>query len=431
MGVGATVGGEILRLPGPVARAIPDRGLFLSAWLLGGLYAGLCALSFAELATRVPRTGGLTRFAEEALGPFSGFLVGWGDFLASAFTVAAYGLLVGELAAGLGVPGSPRLLAAGSVLLVVALQWPGLRPGSLVQDLASAAKGILLMGLALLGLFLAAPGEHPAGPPPGAGPVAFLGAMQLVIFAYDNFYAPVYFGEEYRNPGRALPRSLLGGVALVTLLYLTLAWGLSRGLSHGELAASAFPGEELGRRVFGPPGARIVAGILLLSLFSGMHATALIASRILFALGAEGLAWHHSTDVNRGGTPTTGLAATALLALCGLGLPSFEKAVQFMSPFVLLNYALCFASLLVLRRRDPHPPGVFLAPGQPLLVLLSLGGSLVFLAGSLLSEPRLAAGALLLAALAGPVYLSLRRWRRLPGAPQGPGQETGKGPPRW
>lgn len=408
--VGATVGGEILRLPGPVAKAIPDPRLFLFAWVLGGAYAGLCALSFAELGTRIPRSGGLTAFAEAGLGPFPGFVVGWGDFLASAFTVGAYALLVGDLAKEFGLPGPPRLLAALAVLFIGALQWPGLRLGSLLQDASSAVKGLLLLGLATLGLFLAPAEAGPFEQPIAAtGPVAFLGAMQLVIFAYDNYYAAVYFGDEYRDPARQLPRALLGGVALVTLLYLLMAWGFSRGLSHGQLAGSDFPGSDIGRRLFGAAGARLVAGILLLSLLSGMNATALIASRILYALGVEGLAGRHSTNVNRGGTPTTGLAATLALSLTGLVLPSFEMAVQFMSPFVLLNYACCFTALLVLRRREPAPPGVFRTPLFPASTLLGLLGSLLFLAGSLVAEPRLGASSLGLVLLALPVFHLLRR----------------------
>lgn len=410
VGVGAVVGGEILRLPGAVARAIPSPGLYLAAWVLGGAYAALCALSFAELGTRVPRSGGLTAFAEAGLGPFAGFLVGWGDFLASAFTVAAYALLVGDLAKDLGLPGPARGLAALAVVLVGLLQWPSLRAGSLLQDASSAVKGLLLLGLAVLGLFLAPAAPSSTLPTPAAtGLVAFLGAMQLVLFAYDNYYAPVYFGDEYKDPARQVPRALLGGVGLVTLLYVLLAWGLSRGLGHGGLAASAFPGADLGQRLSGTAGARLVTAVFLLSLLSAMNATALISSRVLYALGAEGLAGRHSTDVNRGGTPTTGLAATLGLALAGLALPSFEQAVQFMSPFVLLNYGLCFAALLALRRRDPAPAGVFLAPLFPATTLLSLLGSGVFLAGSLLAEPRLGSTALAMVALALPLFRILAR----------------------
>lgn len=408
--VGAAVGGEILRLPGPVAKAIPDPNLFLFAWVLGGAYAGVCAFSFAELGTRVPRSGGLTAFAEAGLGPFPGFVVGWGDFLASVFTVGAYALLVGDLAKTLGLPGPPRVLAALSVLFIGALQWPSLRLGSLLQDATSAAKGILLLGLAVAGLALAPAGA--GGPAAAAAPtglVAFLGAMQLVIFAYDNYYASVYFGDEYTHPERQLPRSLLGGVALVTVLYLLLAWGFSRGLTHGQLAGSDFPGADIGRRLFGAAGGTLVSGILLLSLLSGMNATALIASRILYALGVEGLAGRHSTDVNPGGTPTTGLAATLALSMTGLLLPSFEKAIQFMSPFVLLNYAFCFTALLVLRRKQPAPAGVFRAPLYPASTLIGLLGSLVFLAGSLLAEPLLGAASLSMVLLALPIFRILRR----------------------
>jgi len=230
--LGAAVGGEILRLPGAVAQLLPSPGLFFLAWALGGAFAGVSALSFAELGTRLPRSGGLTVFAGAALGSFAGFVVGWGDFLASAFTVSAFALVLGELAAAMGLPGPARPWAALAILLLGMLQWSGLRLGALLQDLTSAGKGVLLLALGLCALFLpgAPPGPRPPAPGGAGGWLAFMGAMQLVVFAYDNYYSSVYFGEEYTDPRSQIPRSLASGVLLVTGLYLTLSWAMVHAL---------------------------------------------------------------------------------------------------------------------------------------------------------------------------------------------------------
>ncbi len=409
--VGATIGGEILKLPGAVAAALPSRGLYLAAWASGGLYALLCAGSFAELGTRIPRSGGLTTFADAGLGPFAGFVVGWGDFLASAFTVSAYAMVVGELGTGLGLPGSPRAWAMGAVGLLALLQGPGVRWGSLFQDGTSLLKGLLLLVLAAGGLALAPIAPSPA-PAPTLGLLPFLGAMQLVIFAYDNYYGAVYFGEEYQDPARQVPRALFGGVAIVTGVYVALAWGMAQGLPREVLTNAALPGAELGRRLGGVAGWKAVEGLMLLSLLSAMNATCLIASRVLYALGSEGLAGRHAADVNEGGTPTTGLAVTLVLAFAGLLLPSFEKAIEFMSPFVLVNYGLCFLSLLALRRQEPEAPGIFRVPGFPWTTGLSLAGSGLLLAGALAKAPKLAGGSLAMLALAWPLYHAVRRAHR-------------------
>lgn len=406
--LGATVGGEILRLPGGVARELPQLRHQLWAWGLGGAYALLCASLFAELGTRVPRSGGLTAFADEGLGPFAGFLVGWGDFLASAFTVGAYGLLAGGLLAE-RLPGPPRVWALGTILLVAAAQWPGLRPAAWLQDGSSLLKGLLLAALALGGLW-AAPAVAPIGGIARPTVLAFVAALQLVVFAYDNYYGAVYFGEEYTDPRRQLPRSLLGGTALVLALYLLLVWGMGRGLDAATLASSELPGAELAGRFLGPAGARATWALMLLALLSGMNATLLIASRILYALGREGDAWRGAEAVNAGGTPVAGLGFAVALALAGLALPSFETAIAFMSPFVLVNYALCFLSLLRLRGRDPEARA-FRAPGLPITAWFAVVACLALLAGGIAAAPGLAVGAMLLMALAWPLHRRLGRAR--------------------
>ncbi len=405
---GATVGGEILRLPGGVARLLPRLDHQLLAWGLGGLYALLCASLFAELATRVPRSGGLTAFAGEGLGPFAGFLVGWGDFLASAFTVGAYGLLAGTLLAE-RLPGPPRAWAAVTILGVGVAQWPRMRWAAWVQDATSLLKGLLLAALALGGLWIA-PSLPEVGIPPRPGLLAGVAALQLVVFAYDNYYGAVYFGEEYTEPGRQLPRSLLGGTTLVLGIYLLLAWGMGRGLDLHTLTTSELPGADLAGRLLGPGGARAVWGLMLLSLLSGMNATLLIASRILLALGREGEAWAGATTVNAGGTPVTGLLWALGLALAGLALPSFETAIAFMSPFVLVNYGLCFLALLRLRS-GAASPAPFHAPGLPATGLLAILVSLTLLVGGILASPALSGSALALMAMAWPLHWSLGRSR--------------------
>jgi len=408
--LGATVGGEILRLPGAVARALPSVPAFLGAWALGGGFALVSALSFAELGTRLPRSGGMTIFAGAALGPFAGFLVGWSDFLACAFTISALALALGDVLAASGLPGPPRILGAAAVAAVGLSQWPGLRWGALLQDWTSAVKGVFLLALGLGALGWTGTRAEPWPPVPGGshGALAFLGAMQLVVFAYDNYYSAVYFGEEFRHPRRHLPWVLMVGVALVTFLYVLLAWGMVRALPFRALAESGLPGAELAGRVAGAAGVGAVRPLMALALLSAMNASLLVASRILFALGTEGHAKRHAALVNAGGTPVAGLLATLGLAIVGLALPDFESAIVFMSPFVLMNYALSFLSLLVLRRRDPDPGGIFRVPLFPLPTLVSLAGSVALLLGGFASVrwDVLAPAAFLI--LARPVY----RWSR-------------------
>src|SRR5919199_2985353 len=125
--VGITIGMGILRTPGEVARQLPNPWLFIGAWLLGGVYALLGAVSVAELGTMIPRSGGFYVFARRALGEYPGFVVGWSDWLSTCGTVAAVALVVGEYA-GLLAPslaGRTLAVAAGVTVAFALLQWRG------------------------------------------------------------------------------------------------------------------------------------------------------------------------------------------------------------------------------------------------------------------------------------------------------------------
>src|SRR5688572_23100743 len=153
--VGNTIGAGILRAPGEVARHLPDPGLFLAAWAIGGLYALLGAIQIAELGAMLPRSGGQYVFARHALGDYAGFVVGWSDWLSVCGTIAAVSLLVGDFAVQLA--GSPAAVAprvAVVVTVIVALaQWRSIGSGSLVQNVTSAAKALALVAVMVAALW--------------------------------------------------------------------------------------------------------------------------------------------------------------------------------------------------------------------------------------------------------------------------------------
>jgi APA family basic amino acid/polyamine antiporter len=251
--------------------------------------------------------------------------------------------------------------------------------------------------LAVAGCFLAAPPGGAAAAPAAPGPLAFFTAVPLVIFAYDNYYAPAYFGEEFEDPRRAVPRALFIGVGCIASLYLLLAYAFAHALPHEVLTGSELPGADLAVRLLGEGGRGLLQLLMLVSLLSCMNATTLLGSRILLALGRDG---GLAGRVNEGGTPAPALAFTLALAFVFLLGRGFETAIALMAPFILLNYALCFGALLRLRRRpgEGHFQAWAWTPWAALAVALALLG------GSLAAEPRLAAGLAGGLALAWPLY---------------------------
>ena len=394
--VGGTIGAGILRTPGLVAGPLGQPSWILAAWLLGGLYALLGAVCVAELATSLPQAGGWTVYASRAFGPRAGFLVGWSDWLAHCIGLAWVATTAGEYGQLLLPDLPPRALAMLVVVLFALIQWRGVRAGSASQELLSLVKTVafLLLVIACFLLPAVAPESlavaSAAAPAAQASPTLLLGAMaalQAVITTYDGWASPIYFAEEFQQPERDLPRSLIGGVLAVLALYLLFNAALLHLLSPAQLASSSLPAADAARLLAGPPGALLITGLALVSLLGLINTVVMAAPRILYGLSRAGIFPAWASQVNPGGTPTNALLLTTITCLALVLIGSFEHLLA-MGAFLYVALPLSgIAALVVLRQREPQLARPFRVWAYPLPPLLISAVSLAFLAGELLSSP--------------------------------------------
>ena len=416
--VGGTIGAGILRTPGLVAGPLGQPSWILAAWLLGGLYALLGAVCVAELATSLPQAGGWTVYASRVFGPRAGFLVGWSDWLAHCIGLAWVATTAGEYGQLLLPDLPPRALALVVVVLFALIQWRGVRAGSASQELLSLVKTVAFLLLVIACFLLPAVAPESlavasaapvavatsttvatatataatAGAASGAqaSPALLLGAMaalQAVITTYDGWASPIYFAEEFQQPERDLPRSLIGGVLAVLALYLLLNAALLHLLSPAQLASSSLPAADAARLLAGPPGALLITGLALVSLLGLINTVVMAAPRILYGLSRAGIFPAWASQVNPGGTPTNALLLTTITCLALVAIGSFEHLLA-MGAFLYVALPLSgIAALVVLRQREPQLARPFRVWAYPLPPLLIGAVSLAFLAGELLSSP--------------------------------------------
>jgi APA family basic amino acid/polyamine antiporter len=236
-------------------------------------------------------------------------------------------------------------------------------------------------------------------------------ALQSVIITYGGWQSALYFAEEDRDPSKNLPRSMIGGVALVVVVYLLVNLALLHVLPLSELASSKLPAADAARAVFGASGERLVTLLSLVSLLPLLNAILMVGTRILYALARDLPRWSRAAEVSEGGTPVVAMLMTAAGALILAASGTFEKLVAVASFFLAANYFVCCLALLVLRRREPELARPFRAWGYPASAILVATGASVFVVGAVLGDTRNSLFALALAA-AG---LPLRTWatRRL------------------
>ena len=408
--VGNTISVGILRTPGDVAARLPSTTLFLGVWLLGGLYALLGAVSMAESGAMVARSGGQYGIVHRALGPYPGFIVGWSDWLSTTASTALVAMVFAEYAIPLipGFPGGQPAIACGLVLLFGVLQWRGARGGDAAQQILTAGKALAFGALIVAALVMTVPAPTAAATtmlPAGAALFgAVIIALQSVIFTYDGWTAPLYFGEEIADAGRSIPRSMAGGVLVVIAIYLLVNVAFIRVVGLNAMAGDPFVAATMGGRLFGANGDLIIRLVVLVSLLSGLNSNVMMAPRVPLAMSRDGLMPHAFDTVNQGGTPVVAHWVSVGLALGFILSGTFQTVLALAAFFFVANYTLSFLSVFALRKKEPATPRPFRVPGFPYTTGIVLLGSLAFLVGAVITDRTNSVRSLVLLAASYPMY---------------------------
>jgi APA family basic amino acid/polyamine antiporter len=416
--IGGIIGGGIFRTPAAVAERVGSGGMILAVWIAGGVVALAGALCFGELGQRRPRAGGGYVYLRETWGPLPAFLYGWalllviasGAIAAIAVTFADYTLALTGLSRRFALP-----LAVAAIVFVSGVNYFGVRPGAVLQNLFTLLKLLALAVLVIAGL---AAGLPPTGPAPPAAPSAFGAALVPVLFTYGGWQQTNFLAEEMVNPERDLPRALLLGVAVVIATYLLANLAYLEVLGPAGLAASTAPAADAMRRAIGPAGGTLISAGVAVSTFGFLNLVVLVTPRVFQAMAADRLFFPWLArlhPVHR--TPAAAIGLQALwasaLALSG----SFSQLVDYVAFADWVFFGLTVAGLFVYRRRDRAagtPSGAFRVPGYPWTPALFVAASIFVVVSSVMATPRNALIGTGLLALGVPVFWYWSRQRRRP-----------------
>lgn len=371
--VGGIIGGGIFRTPAIVAERVGSPGLVLAAWVIGGAVALIGALCFGELGRRRPRAGGGYVYLREAWGPLPAFLYGWtlvlviatGAIAAVAVTFADYALALAGLPGGWNVP-----VAIGAIVVLAGINYRGVRPAALTQNVFTLLKLAALAALIVVGLAFVVPSNVPSFQlstrPGGVWEVgkALGAALVPVLFTYGGWQQTNFIAEEIVEPERNLPRALLLGVAIVLAVYLLSNLTYLRVLGAHGLALSRAPAADVMSVLLGPVGGKVIAAGIAVSTFGFLNLVILVTPRVLQAMAADGLFFARFAalhPVHR--TPTGAIVALAACAIVLTLTGTFGQLVDYVTFGDWIFFGLTAAGLFVFRRREggkaPVHAGVF------------------------------------------------------------------------
>ena len=349
--------------------------VLLLLWAFGGLVAWCGAASYAELGTRLPRSGGETHFLAEIFHPLLGFLSGWVSLTVGfAAAVALSAFAVGHyLAAWTGWP--PVWTAAGSIVLLSLAHSLGTRESSRLQNGLTVVKLLVVLGLGVAGAVLPAPeaasvnwtvGQVDVLWSPGAAV-----AMISVFYAFSGWNAAAYIVEEIREPRKNLPRALLGGTLLVSGLFLLLQYGFLRQAGTAALTGQIDVAQIAAGAMFGPRVGNAVSVLIGVLLLTGISAMIWVGPRVVRAMGDRHHLWATFGQLNHRGLPLRATWLQGGISIFLVFTASFERVLLY-SGFVLQLFTfLAVLGLLVLRRRSPKDAG-YATPWYPVPQLIFL-----------------------------------------------------------
>ncbi len=416
--VGSTIGSGIFRVPASVAERLTDPGPVLLAWVVGGIIALMGALTYAELAAAMPRSGGVFAYILEAFGPMPAFLFGWSELTvirASALGAIAtifseyLGLLVGYDGA------TTRYVAAAAVLFVGILNYVGVRFASVAMNLTTFAKYGALAALVVLA-FAAGEGSTRNFTPawPSTLNLSAMGTVLIAImWTYDGWADLSFMGGEVKDPGRTLPMALLLGTGAIVVVYLLLNVAYIYLVPLPEMAQSPLIAATAADRIplFGRHGGAIIAAMVMISCFGTLIGSMMTGPRIFFAMADRKLFFSQLARVSpRFQSPSVAIWLATGLGVVYVLLNDFQQLADKFILGIWPFYALAVGAVYVLRRKRPDLHRPYRCWGYPVVPALFLQASLALVINALVEQTR-DTGITFLIILTGiPVYLV---WRRM------------------
>lgn len=394
--IGSTIGSGIFRSPAGIADKLPGPLPMLSSWIAGGIFAICGALTIAEVASALPRTGGIYVFLKEAWGDLAAFVFGWSQLVmiraaslgAIAITCAEYFFRV--MGWDLNAVMPVRYAAAIAILLTAFFNIAGVKVGALFTNLTVLAKYGGLMFIIIVAFALGLPetgGNYFPLIPTGSFTIPAFGlALVSTLWAFDGWADLSYNGGEVKDPQRNLPRALIGGTLMVIAIYLLANLAYLAVLPIEEIRVSRLVAADVAERVIGPAGVVFVSVTVMVSTFGTLNTVLFTSPRIFFAMADDGLFFKPVAAVHpRFGTPWIAIILTALLGAAFVLLRSFEQLADAFVTAFLPFYFLAVASIFRLRGRPDYKPG-FKVPLYPLVPALFMLAVLYLLANAFVQE---------------------------------------------
>ena len=412
--VGMVIGGGVFFKPQAVYTLTGGApGLGILAWIIAGIMTITAGLTAAEVSAAIPKTGGMMVYIEEIYGKKLGFLTGWMQtVLFFPATAAAIAVMFGQQAAILlNNPSLVMPMSIGVILLVGILNTFGSKTSGAIQTVSTVCKLIPLALIIVFG-FIKGSGDNPVMSPlvaEGIRPMGIIGQLLVaILFAYDGWINVGAIAGEMKNPGKDLPKAIIGGLSIVMAINVVINLAYLWVLPASELAQYASPASIVAEKIFGPVGGKLINVGILVSVFGCLNGYLLTGPRIPYTLANQKVLPAMLGKLNKHGVPANATLFMAVLSAIYALSGQFNLLSDLSMFAIWAFYTLTFIGVIKLRKTQPDLKRPYKVPFYPVIPIISICSGLfvvidqLFLAG--MKSSMISLGGVIITLIGLPVY---------------------------
>ncbi|MFC2096710.1 APC family permease [Bacteroidota bacterium] len=411
--IGSCIGSGIFLTPSIIADYLPNSLLIILVWALGGIITLTGALSLAELGSMYPKAGGVYVYLREAYGDFMGFLYGWsyltvintGALAALSIAFASYFSFI--------IPLSQTGITLVAVSTIIIVTIVNIFRVKIAEMFSNVFTGLKLAGIALIiiiGMFMGNPGsiEWKASISTGENDsvIVLIGlALVSVVWSFGGWQHASFLSGEAKNARKNIPRAMIIGALIVTLVYLAINIAYMSLLNLDEIVGTGSVAADAISKVL-PYGGLLIAIIIAISVFGTAGIYTLTAPRIYFAMARDGIFWKKIARVHpRYKTPVNAILLQSVWAIVILLLwGTFEDVITYVVFTDWIFFTLAAVAVIVLRKKKKQmfrPYKTILYPVTPLIFIII---SAFIVVNTFIQKPAQAWAGLILIGIGYPVF---------------------------
>ncbi|WP_392485949.1 APC family permease [Haloimpatiens sp. FM7315] len=411
--IGLIIGSGIFLKPGIVLKNAGSPKMAVIAWLTGGIITLCSALSIAEIAANMPKTGGLYSYLEELYGNIWGFLLGWVQTVISfPGSCAALSIACAILTSYL-IPLSNfqiKLLAVGLIAFLTIMNILSTKLGGVIQTIATIGKLIPIIVLIIFGL---TNGKVNIYKSTGAISSSMgLGAAILgTLWAYDGWIGVTNVAEELKNPKRNLPRSIIVGVSFVIAIYIFFNAAIFKILPADKILSSSQPAVEASVVLFGEKASAFIIFGMIVSVFGALNGYLMTGARVPFAMAKRGQIPFYKIFLkshSKFETPHNCLILQSLIADIYIFTGSFNTLSDLIVFVLWIFFVMGVCGIFILRKRKLNL-SEYKVPLYPIVPLVGTAGGLYIIVSTIISNTKNSLIGIIITLFGLPVYFYLKK----------------------